>query len=471
MTTLSLPRPRRIRPLAILVASAALVAASQLGMLLNARPAAPDPAALGAGAADGAQDPPVVAGPAGPIDAPAANTPGSVAQIDHSISAWTANLATNDKDFLSAANLATLYEARARLSGDVGDYARAGEAANRSLAIVPAQLDMRALHARLAFATHDFARALSEAQSLDRTAPDQPAILSIVADAQLELGDVDAAEAGYRHIATLAPGAAIDARLARLAFVRGDPSRSVALAEAAFTEAGGEGLSGPGLSWYAYLAAVLNLGSGEPEAAATWFDRALQAWPESHLALAGRARAAAAAGDNDAAIRDYRAAIAISPQPEALAALGDVLSLEGDAAGAGDQYATVRAIAQLQASGGGLIYNRQLVLFEVNHGGDVADALTLAEQELAERKDIYGYDAYAWALLANGRAAEADAAMASALALGTRDALLLDHAGEIALAVGDQARARDLLTQALGIRGALDPVAAARAAAALESIR
>src|SRR6185503_8474030 len=112
MTTLSLPRPRRIRPLAILVASAALVAASQVATLLQARTAP--------GAAP--QDRPVVAGPIAPIEAPVANAPGSLERIDHSISAWTANLAANDKDFFSATNLAILYESRARLSGDVTDY-------------------------------------------------------------------------------------------------------------------------------------------------------------------------------------------------------------------------------------------------------------------------------------------------------------------------------------------------------------
>ena len=460
MTTMSLPRPRRIRPLAILVASVAFVAASQVATLLPARTTP--------GLAP--QDWPVVAGPIAPIEAPVGSAPGSLERIDHSISAWTANLAANDKDFLSATNLAVLYEARARLSGDVTDYSRAEEAANRSLAIEPRQLDVRALHARLLLATHDFRRALAEAESLDRTAPDQPAILAIVADAQLELGDVDAAEANYGRIATLQPGAAVTARQARIDYLRGDPAGAIAKASEAYAAAEAEGQTGPSLSWYAYLTGVLNLTSGEPETAATWFDRALDAWPQSHLALAGRARAAAALGDVDRAIAGYRAATAISPQPDALTALGDLLSLRGDAAGAADQYATVQAIAKLQAAGGP-VYNRQLALFELNHGGDVAEALTLAERELEDRKDVYGYDAYAWALLANGRAVEADAAISKALGLGTRDATLLYHAGSIAAAVGDPARARALLSDALAIRGALDPLSAARAATALESLR
>ncbi len=470
MTSLSLPRPRRIRPLAILVASAALVAASQVATLLQPRAAVPAAPAQPAGQAGAGQDRPAIAGPITPIDAPIGSAPGNLTQIDRSITAWTANLAANDRDFLSAGTLALLYEARARLSGDATDYARAEEAANRSLAIEPRQLDVRALHARLLLATHDFRRALAEAASLDRSVPDQPAILAIMADARLELGDVAGAEQLYARISALAPGAAVTARTARVAFLRGDTTGAVATAETAFGAAEAEGQAGASLSWYAYLTGVLNLASGAPETAASWFDRALVAWPESHLALAGRARADAALGDVDAAIAGYRAAAAISPQPDALAALGDLLALRGDDEGAADQYATVLAIARLQGEGG-LVYNRQLALFELSHDGDAAEALALAERELDDRKDVYGYDAFAWALLANGRATEADAAMATALGLGTRDATLLYHAGAIALAVGDETRARSLLEDALGIRGALDPLSAERAAAALASIR
>jgi tetratricopeptide (TPR) repeat protein len=255
-----------------------------------------------------------------------------------------------------------------------------------------------------------------------------------------------------------------------VAFLRGDPEGATRDAEKAQADAVAAGIEGPSLSWYSYVAGTMQLNAGAPEAAASWFDRALEQWPGSFLALAGRARAAAALGDTDAAIAGYRAAVAVAPQPDALTALGDLLALRGDERGAQEQYDTVLAIARLQGSGG-LIFNRQLALFDVNHGRDAATALSLAQKELAERKDVYGYDAEAWALLANGRAPEADAAMSKALALGTRDAILLYHAGEIALAVGDNPRARDLLTESLTITGALDPLSATKARASLDGLR
>jgi hypothetical protein len=68
---------------------------------------------------------------------------------------------------------------------------------------------------------------------------------------------------------------------------------------------------------------------------------------------------------------------------------------------------------------------------------DPACALRPAEDELVARHDIYGYDALAWALLANGRADEVRATMAEALALGSGNATLLYHAGMIGARLGN----------------------------------
>ena len=60
--------------------------------------------------------------------------------------------------------------------------------------------------------------------------------------------------------------------------------------------------------------------------------------------------------------------------------------------------------------------------------------------------------------------------MTTALAFGTRDAKLLYHAGMIKAALGDDAAARTLLTDALALDDSFDPAGAARARATLERL-
>jgi tetratricopeptide (TPR) repeat protein len=453
------PRLRRIRPILIVAASLAIVGGSYVASALRPAPVPPPVAQPAAG------DLPALTGPG---DAPNAG-PAGIVSIDHALKAWTTNLERNGKDFLSATYIATLYEARGRLTGDIGDYSRAQTAVGKALAVVPDYATAQVLQARLLQTLHDFPGALAAAQAILQKDPTVLQALATAGDAKLELGDVKGAAAAFESLESKVPGAAVTARLSRLAFIKGDTTSAVTLAKRAWDEASAAGQTGASLGWYAYLAGMTAISTGSPDAALTWFQKALDVWPDSYLAMAGEARAQAALGDPDAAIASYQRAIAIAPQPDALTALGDLYALDGQTKLAADQYATVEAIGHLAAINQ-QVYNRQLVLFSVNHDRDLAEALRLAQQELAVRKDAYGFDAEAWALLANGRAVDADAAMTKALAFGTRDAMLLYHAGEISHALGDDARAKDLLGQALAIRGALDPLAASRAAADLQAI-
>jgi tetratricopeptide (TPR) repeat protein len=454
-------RLRRVRPAAVLVAALAVAVGSYAGSTLLGQPTSHPVTAI-APAADTL--------PIEPADGPATATVASLAVLDHDIGLWTANVAKNDRDFVSATTLGTLYDARGRLTGDVGDYLRAEDALDRSLAIAPAEMAARVLHARLRQTMHDFSAALTETEAILKTDPSQMQALATLGDAKLELGDISGAEAAFATLEARVPGPAVTARLSRVAFLRGATAAARTLAKRAFDEATAAGQTGSGLGWYAYVAGTVAIAAGTPANALAWFDRALVAWTDSYLALAGKARAQAALGTTDAAIASYEAAIAVAPQPDSLTFLGDLYALAGNAKLAANQYATVEAIAHLAAINQ-QVYNRQIVLFSVNHDRDLAAALALATQELTVRKDIYGYDAYAWALLANGRAVDADAAMQHALSLGTRDALLWYHAGVIASAVGNTARAKTFLQEAVSLPGALDPLSASGASAALAGLR
>ncbi|MEO8229270.1 MAG: tetratricopeptide repeat protein [Chloroflexota bacterium] len=355
-----------------------------------------------------------------------------------------------------------MYYTRGRLTGNPDDYARAQEAVDQGLKAYPDNPGAKTLKALLLYTLHDFDGARSTAQAIVDADAGQLQALATVGDSQLEMGQYDAAAATFAALHNAQPGAAVTARLSRLASLRGQDADAAALAARAATEARDEGSEGASLAFYDYLQGYLAFQAGKLDIAEAAYEAALNDWPSSYLALEGLAKVRAAENRLDDAVELYGQAIAIVPQPEFLAGLGDLYQLAGDSRKAEQQFATVRAIAKLQTVQAQL-FNRQLVLFNVNHGENLPGALALAERELQVRKDVYGWDAYAWALLANGRAADADAAMRHALALGTHDALLAYHAGMIAQAIHDDERARTMLSDALALNPGFDPLQSARA--------
>ena len=136
------------------------------------------------------------------------------------------------------------------------------------------------------------------------------------------------------------------------------------------------------------------------------------------------------------------------PQPTTLAALGDLLIKTGNVDKAQLQYDTVELIAKLAAFNR-QVYNRDLVIFYADHDIKIVEGLELARAEFAVRKDIYGYDALAWALYKNGLYDEAAEAIAEAMKFGTQDPNLYYHAGMIYNKLGEKKSAREHLERAL----------------------
>ncbi len=453
---------RSARPIALAMAVLLVVAVTWVAAALGGQPAtaaAPEAAV----AAEGSAAP--ITAPGGSLPVPDA----TLDQIGRGIDAWTINVEADQTDFVSATNLASLYFTRGRLTGVLDDYTRASAAIERAIAAYPQAPGARNLEALLALTTHDFAGALSIATDIYAADPSELQALATMGDAQLELGDYVAATATYDRLAAAQAGPAITARQAHLAAVQGRPDDARRLAADAYDDALAAGSEGTSLAWYAFLQGTLAFQDGGLDVSETAFRAALDAWPRSYPALAGLARTRAAQGATDEAIDLYRRAAAIVPQPVTIAALGDLYTLTGRPDEARQAYDEVRVIATLAAANR-QVYDRALALFDANHGTDVDEAVSLAAAELDVRKDVYGWDAYAWALHAAGRDAEADDAMQHALALGTRDALLSYHGGMIASALGDTARARELLTDALTINPGFDPLQAQRARATLDAL-
>jgi tetratricopeptide (TPR) repeat protein len=200
------------------------------------------------------------------------------------------------------------------------------------------------------------------------------------------------------------------------------------------------------LAWAHAQRAGLLFTLGRLDDAAAEYRASLDAFPGYVHALAGLGRVAAAHEDWDAAVASYSQAIERVPLPEYVIALGDVYEAAGDEGRAQQQYDLVAAIQQLYAANG-VNLDLQIAQFNADHNRDLAATVQRARQTYAEQPSLQAADVLAWCELKAGNVDAARAAIERALATGTRDPLVLFHAGMIYRAAGDVVRARMLLTQ------------------------
>jgi tetratricopeptide (TPR) repeat protein len=435
-------RRPRVRPLGLVVAAAIVVAASYGVTVLR-------PTIAGSGSSHPGRDdafaPTGLAEPAGPAD---------LAAIDAQIKVWGAKAEADARDDISAGNLGVLFLGRGRLTGAADDYEKALAAADRAVAANPTSTGTRALEATVLQATHDFTGALALAAAIVREDPRNVDALAVVGDAELELGRLADARAAYARVGAIQAGPALDARLARLAWLGGQPAEAVRLATAARDEAARDGSSDP--SFYeAQLGEILRL-TGDASGARAAYGAALTARPENQLALLGSARLDAFAERDAAAIATLQEAAAIAPRPETLGLLADLLDRTGDAAGARTQAATIGAIERLGGTSAQL-FDRQILGFELDHGGATAAVRDRLVAAAAVRPDAAGLDLVAWAAYRLGDLTAARAWSDRALGSGTVDARILLHAGAIAIADGRVTDGRSLILRAVALGAALDP--------------
>ena len=404
------------------------------------------------------------------IDPAGGATPATLAETERLIRVYEDRSRTV-RDAGELTFLAQLYLQRGRVTGDVTTYAQARAALQRALALAPRDQSARTLLASTQATEHDFAGALATSRQVLASNPADAAALAVAGDAELETGKYQQARASYAQLARLKPdSAAVLVRQARIAWLSGDVATARTLAAQATAAATAAGSFGAGLAFYPAFAGQLEQEQGHYPQAAALYTQALTAAPGWHVALAGLGRAEAAQHHDDRAVDLLRQAVDVVPQPDYLAALGDVLAAGGDRRGAQQQYDLVTFTGRLAAVNRQL-FNRQLVLFDADHAVNPAQAVALARSELAARHDVYGWDALGWALLADGQVAPARDAASHALALGSPDPRILYHAGMIAAAAHDSAQARELLSRALRTSPQFDPIQAPRARQTLADLQ
>jgi len=378
---------------------------------------------------------------------------------DHMIHTAQTALARNSKDAREYAALGAAFFQRARETGDVSDYQRAEESLSRSLDIDSADFSADAAlgtMAEVCMGEHRFTDALNYAQRALSLGTGDVSPFAIVGDAYADMGDYSKAAAAYARLTlpemTLSPRAAYarDSRLSYLKFIAGDTAAAIGLMKTAITEGVEAQLQSENLAWLYYELGEYETQAGDAASADAAYLAALHTHPGDYRALAALARLRANNGRVAEAVVLYQRAISVVPMPIFIAELGDLYEQQGNHEEAQKQFALVEYIGLLGHINQ-VLHNRDLALFYADHDTKLDEALDLARRELEVRRDVYSWDALAWALYKNGKLTEAAQASEKAMQFGTRDSLLLFHAGMISEGLGKREMALSELKQALEI--------------------
>jgi tetratricopeptide (TPR) repeat protein len=385
---------------------------------------------------------------------PALEVPAGDARIEKIVEAIKLTPARAD----AWVELASAWVERARVAQDDALLVRADAAAVRALALDPDLPQAIAVRGVVLQSQRRY-REVKElaAAAVLKNAEDWRA-WGLLADAQLELGDVAAAATAVERMMDLRPGIPAYARAARLRWFTGDGDGSIEL-WGECVNAGSKKEPEPLAYCYTGVGDVL-WHRGDLERASNAYALALEVMPGNAGALFGRGRVRMAQVELAAAAADFMAAAKSDPDAEVLHWFAAALERQGKGADSVATLARITGAGDARAAAVALA-TRKLRL---------DDAVAFARGEASRRAGPVTDDALAFALLRAGKVDEAAPLMDRALSVGTPDPRLLAHAGLLDVARGDHVEARVHLERALLLNPSFDPILAPEVKAVLAAL-
>jgi tetratricopeptide (TPR) repeat protein len=377
---------------------------------------------------------------------PAQNTPTPTSQLspaEQSMAAAKKEIDKKPDQFAGYNHLAIALSRRARETSDVNYYAQAEDALKKSLELAPGNMESEKIHVWLLLGRHEFPAALEAAKALNKKNPDDVLVYGFMTDANAELGKYEDAEKSAQWMLNLRPGNLPG--MTRAAYLRelfGDVDGAYELMDMAYQAT--PPTETEDRAWILSQMGHLRFVAGKTDEADNILKQALIIFPGYHYALGNLAKVRITQKRYEDAVALLQQRYQAAPHAENLYDLAEALKLAGRDAEAKKAFGEFEA-KSLAESVRKDNSSRELVFYYADYAHQPAHALEVAQQEIAWRHDVYTLDAYAWALHVNGQDAEARKQIETALAVGIRDARMLDHAGEIALKLGDRAAAQRYL--------------------------
>jgi tetratricopeptide (TPR) repeat protein len=314
------------------------------------------------------------------------------------------------------------------------DYSYLERAAGILESVVSAdntQYEARRLLIETQLERHQFAKAAESSRRLIKMDGADPWNWGTLGDALTEMGEYNDAAEAYQKMVTLRPDLASYNRAAHFHFLFNDVPGAIEIMKKAIES----GSSSPeNVAWCMVDLGNIYFKTGQYKEAAQSFTNALRTFRGYNPAYAGLGKTLAETGDLKGAIENYKRAQEITPLPDYAAALFDLYQKTGQPALAKKQMDLLDAIDRVSRATGETA-NRNLVFAFADHDIKLDRALALAKGELEFRRDIYSYDALAWALYKNHQYGEAQQYMEKAMALKTPEPMFQRHAEAISQAM------------------------------------
>ena len=373
-------------------------------------------------------------------------TPTGTSPTDRTLTIALAKLKGKTDDPVSWVNLGDNLAQVFRDTADETYYSHAESAYLYALRLEPRSVDAMVGMAWVTGGRHLFDQSREWANRALAIDASDAAACGILGDADVELGDYEAAYGHYQKMMDLKPDLSSWSRGAHLLYLTGDNKKATWLMEKAI-KAGAP--FAENTAWCRANLAMMLFSQGAFISAAQTLDAPLKAGSKNTHVLLAAGRIAVARGDFPAGEKYFQTVLEGGPNHEALAALGDLCAATGKQAEARKFYEQVEALDKAQFARAGHSH-MAMAKFYADHDIKLIEALRMAEARKLTR-NVNEADTLAWVYFKNGDQPHAIAAIKTALSQKTQDAEIHFHAGMIAAKFGDRVSAQNHLQLALNL--------------------
>ena len=353
----------------------------------------------------------------------------------------------NPNNARNRTRLGAVYLEKARETGDPSFLGKAEELFKEALELNRADFEAMAGMGSLCLSRHQFWEALRWGEQGLTLNPWSAELHGVVGDACVELGEYERAVKVFQQMVDLRPQLSSYSRVSYIRELYGDTKGAIEAMDMAVASGAP---NRENTAWCQVQLGHLYFNEGNYEMAEREYQVALKHLPKYVHGLAGLARLKVAENKLNEGRRLYEEVVAAMPLPEYVIALGDLYERVGEKELAKRQYDLVLALQELYRANG-VDTEMETALFQADHDLNVTGALEQAKRQMHKQPNIKAADVLAWTLYKTGQYQEAQSTIRKALRLGTKEPLLLYHAGMIHYKAGQRAKAKEFLSQALDL--------------------